>query len=701
MNGARRKAGPSMPERRYSPPAREAQVARRRPVEQTQGESDDVLELQKTAGNRAVSGAIAAQAGQPPVQRLSEGGGAVIQRATFAELMAFWKKQELGQDPAKEESKDEESPNTPPEPEALPEEVKAMNPGIEEEQGEGETDGAQGPVAYQVDGGEDEKQGGQPRGPYAYAVHGAQSGSATGSGGEDEKQEAPPRGPYAYAVHGAQSGSATGGGGAPSTGHYFNPLRGGSVSAGSGRSDTAVSSPVSVTVKSESGGRSDTVYSESARSVTAQGEEQKQEGGATKYAQFRARLPGESASSGSGSVQLSENKDFSSSDDDFSSSDESAQNVVQSPQGPVTLRNNQVAGNKTKVKYLDTAEARKEFQLSIGGSITQGGEPFDTSKMYSKFMGDGFGIYVMGKDGTFYSTSHKIGLFHHSSFLGGGDVAGAGEMKVVGGTLQFITNKSGHYWPGDRELSQTLNELQGASGFSSAGLAQLLPGGGLKNPYEGGPAQFLKDHPAGAMNNKDGIKYTGKAMVMDQSERNDSVGTVRAILEHFVKAARLGKLKKFNKPDPNFGNTLEDIKQLVLAEFGWNEKDVADYEEVLKNWNNDKEIVEIPEGSPPPVQASESWDSDSSSITFNSTATATVSGSEEQKSGGNGRDWDAELQELLQSNPNPDFGGLGLSPYGAGYVIWNEDHTSYRVARAEDKVRLLKGEVTADELRGS
>ena len=166
-------------------------------------------------------------------------------------------------------------------------------------------------------------------------------------------------------------------------------------------------------------------------------------------------------------------------------------------------------------------------------------------------------------------------------------------------------------------------------------------------------------------------------------------------------AARLGKLKKFNKPNPDFGNTLEDIKQLVLAEFGWNEKDVADYEEVLKNWNNDKEIVEIPDGSPPPVQASESWDSDSSSITFNSTASATVSGSEEQKSGGSGRDWDAELQELLQSNPNPDFGGLGLSPYGAGYVIWNEDHTSYRVARAEDKVRLLKGEVTADELRGS
>jgi len=102
-----------MPERRYSPPAREAQVARRRPVEQSPGESDDVLELQKTAGNRAVSGAIAAQAGQPPVQRQSDGGGAVIQRATFAELMAFWKKQELGQDTAKEESKDEESPNTP------------------------------------------------------------------------------------------------------------------------------------------------------------------------------------------------------------------------------------------------------------------------------------------------------------------------------------------------------------------------------------------------------------------------------------------------------------------------------------------------------------------------------------------------------------------------------------------------------------
>ena len=466
-----------VPERRYASQPRRGQVARQRPVDQGQGESDEVLQLQKAAGNRAVSETIGARQAAPPAQRLMDAGGATVQRASFAELMAFWKKQELGQDPAKEEAKGEESPNVPPDPEFLPEEVKAMNPAVEEEAGEQQQ---------------------QPRGPVAYQVDG-------------------------------------------------------------------------------------------------------------------------------------------------------------------------------------------------GGSITQGGEPFDTSKMYSKFMGDGFGIYVMGKDGTFYATSHKIGLFHHSSFLGGGDVAGAGEMKVVGGTLQFITNKSGHYWPGDQELAQTLNELQGASGFAAAGLAQLMPNGGLRNPYPGGPAQFLQDHPVGVLNNKDGTKYGGKAMVMDKSEKENSIATVRAILASYVKQAQLGKLKKFNKPNPNFGNTLEDIKQLVLAEFGWNDQDVADYEEVLKNWNNDKEIVDVREAPPPPIPLSNSLSSDESSPTSQSVDSGEKSAS--------GRDWEAELEEALQDNPSPDWQGLGVEPYGSGLIIWNEEHTSFRTATAKQKVQLLKGEVTIDELR--
>jgi len=700
-----------VPERRYASQPRRGQVARQRPVDQGQGESDEVLQLQKAAGNRAVSETIGARQAEPPAQRLLDAGGATVQRASFAELMAFWKKQELGQDPAKEEAKGEESPNVPPDPESLPEEVKAMNPAVEEEAGEQQQQprgpvayqvdgggeeksggGLRGPVAYQVDGGGEEKSGGGPRGPVAYQVYGGGGGgSATDtlseSGGEEpnggEEKAGGLRGPVAYQVDGggatetvSGSESVDGGGQVEAKGPVAYKVYGGGGGGGGYGTYRPEPSNGSLSLSDDE--------SEAPAQEQRQSPVPEQKKGPTVYARGPMDIP---------SGELSESdQDTAEDEPELPGMEEPQDQVANGPQQHrVQLGPNQVAGNKIKVKYLETGEARKEFQLNVGGSITQGGEPFDTSKMYSKFMGDGFGIYVMGKDGTFYATSHKIGLFHHSSFLGGGDVAGAGEMKVVGGTLQFITNKSGHYWPGDQELAQTLNELQGASGFAAAGLAQLMPNGGLRNPYPGGPAQFLQDHPVGVLNNKDGTKYGGKAMVMDKSEKENSIATVRAILASYVKQAQLGKLKKFNKPNPNFGNTLEDIKQLVLAEFGWNEQDVADYEEVLKNWNNDKEIVDVREAPPPPIPLSNSLSSDESSPTSQS-----VDAGEQSASG---RDWDAELEEALQDNPSPDWQGLGVEPYGSGLIIWNEEHTSFRTATAKQKVQLLKGEVTIDELR--
>ncbi|TWU57656.1 hypothetical protein [Rubripirellula reticaptiva] len=47
----------------------------------------------------------------------------------------------------------------------------------------------------------------------------------------------------------------------------------------------------------------------------------------------------------------------------------------------------------------------------------------------------------------FYTGSHIIGQFHHSSFLRGNSVKGAGEWMVKNGTLKIITSKSGHYRP--------------------------------------------------------------------------------------------------------------------------------------------------------------------------------------------------------------------------------------------------------------
>jgi hypothetical protein len=152
-----------------------------------------------------------------------------------------------------------------------------------------------------------------------------------------------------------------------------------------------------------------------------------------------------------------------------------------------------IAKEASKVAYLNEDE-RKGYILNGGGTMTQGedDEPFDTSSMFSKHSGKGFGIYVMAQDGTLYADQHKVGLFHHSSFLSGGDVAGAGEIKVIGGKVQCVTNKTGHYRAGDPELWQVLDELK-SRGVNLAGV-EVRNDPRSTAPYPGGAAQFYEDH---------------------------------------------------------------------------------------------------------------------------------------------------------------------------------------------------------------
>jgi hypothetical protein len=115
------------------------------------------------------------------------------------------------------------------------------------------------------------------------------------------------------------------------------------------------------------------------------------------------------------------------------------------------------AGAKTE--QLRTEEQRAKHRLALGAEIRQAGEPFDTSRSTSKASGPGFAIFVMSERGQFYAGSHKVGLFHHSSLLGGEDAACGGEMKATAGRLEHVTNKSGHYTPNPVHLQQALGEL--------------------------------------------------------------------------------------------------------------------------------------------------------------------------------------------------------------------------------------------------
>lgn len=69
----------------------------------------------------------------------------------------------------------------------------------------------------------------------------------------------------------------------------------------------------------------------------------------------------------------------------------------------------------------------------------------------------------MDRHGDLYaSNNHEVGKFHHSSFLAGGPVAGAGELNVVDGRLKFVSDQSGHYKPDPEYLQQVVDNLKKA-----------------------------------------------------------------------------------------------------------------------------------------------------------------------------------------------------------------------------------------------
>ena len=134
--------------------------------------------------------------------------------------------------------------------------------------------------------------------------------------------------------------------------------------------------------------------------------------------------------------------------------------------------------------------------MHLGATVTRGlaNTILDTSNMTSKFSGKGFAIYVMSPSGEMYADQHKVGLFHHSSFLAGGDVAAAGEINVVGGKVRRITNKTGHYKAGAEEVWQLLHQFRRRGmDLKPIDVKIMGVGPGPFGEYPGGAEKFYED----------------------------------------------------------------------------------------------------------------------------------------------------------------------------------------------------------------
>ncbi|WP_404308637.1 calmodulin-binding protein [Neorhodopirellula lusitana] len=112
------------------------------------------------------------------------------------------------------------------------------------------------------------------------------------------------------------------------------------------------------------------------------------------------------------------------------------------------------------VAYLDQ-QARNSYRVDHqSGLLCQGGKPIGTDKMRTAASGIGWGIFVLSPSDVFYTGSHSVGQFHHSSFLQGHAVKGAGEWMIDNGILKIITAKSGHYRPQKQHFVNCLMVLR-------------------------------------------------------------------------------------------------------------------------------------------------------------------------------------------------------------------------------------------------
>jgi hypothetical protein len=106
----------------------------------------------------------------------------------------------------------------------------------------------------------------------------------------------------------------------------------------------------------------------------------------------------------------------------------------------------------SKVIYLNEVD-----RLKYKVTVKKDGLLYDSKE---ELINNPDGIYVMDEAGEIYIHTKQVGKFHHSSFLAGGPVAAAGEIKIKDGVIKFIDRSSGHYHPEPEHFDQVIEELK-------------------------------------------------------------------------------------------------------------------------------------------------------------------------------------------------------------------------------------------------
>lgn len=113
------------------------------------------------------------------------------------------------------------------------------------------------------------------------------------------------------------------------------------------------------------------------------------------------------------------------------------------------------------LEYADSVRRTRYLLTFSQATCSQGATPYDTTRGFTPGE-EGAGPFVISEGGEWYAKAGNFAnaTFHHSSFLSGAPVMLAGTMRVVAGSLKYISNNSGHYAPRIADLLNGAKELR-------------------------------------------------------------------------------------------------------------------------------------------------------------------------------------------------------------------------------------------------